>query len=184
MFNNSNERAVSPVVGVMLMVVVTIIIAAVVSAFAGGIKAPDKAPQMTMDGTYSISKGMTITHTGGDTINVKQVYMSVSPGSSFYIAQYAKSMVNKSTIWDGTYDSSKTRMTWLDNYAGGSGVQSWATGQSFYIVPPEHNHDALQPGISLRWQFDNPDNIGKSVLVQITDEKGRLVSQTEIPIVA
>ena len=31
-----DERAVSPVVGVMLMLVVTIIIAAVVSAFAGG----------------------------------------------------------------------------------------------------------------------------------------------------
>ena len=40
------DHAVSPVVGVMLMLVVTIIIAAVVSAFAGGMmKSQDKTPQ-------------------------------------------------------------------------------------------------------------------------------------------
>ncbi|MDD1685804.1 type IV pilin N-terminal domain-containing protein [Methanoregula sp.] len=42
---NNHENAVSPIVGVMLMLVVTIIIAAVVSAFAGGISAgTEKAP--------------------------------------------------------------------------------------------------------------------------------------------
>ncbi len=46
-----NERAVSPVVGVMLMLVVTIIIAAVVSGFAGGMigGSNKKAPTLTMD---------------------------------------------------------------------------------------------------------------------------------------
>jgi archaeal type IV pilus assembly protein PilA len=39
---NKKERAVSPVVGVMLMLVVTIIIAAVVSAFAGGLSTGTK----------------------------------------------------------------------------------------------------------------------------------------------
>ena len=38
-----NEDAVSPVIGVMLMLVVTIVIAAVVAAFAGGI-ATDTEP--------------------------------------------------------------------------------------------------------------------------------------------
>lgn len=42
---STNEGAVSPVVGVMLMLVVTIIIAAVVSAFAGGLSTgTEKAP--------------------------------------------------------------------------------------------------------------------------------------------
>ena len=47
----SSEEAVSPVIGVMLMLVVTIIIAAVVSAFAGGLIGNDdqKAPKLTMD---------------------------------------------------------------------------------------------------------------------------------------
>ncbi len=46
----TRDSAVSPVVGVMLMLVVTIIIAAVVSAFAGGMtKDTDKAPSASME---------------------------------------------------------------------------------------------------------------------------------------
>jgi len=47
----SNQNAVSPVVGVMLMLVVVIIIAAVVSGFAGGLmgKGNGNAPTLTMD---------------------------------------------------------------------------------------------------------------------------------------
>ncbi|MBP2134403.1 flagellin-like protein [Methanomicrobium sp. W14] len=45
-----DERGVSPVVGVMLMLVVTIIIAAVVSGFAGGMMGSNqKAPSLSMD---------------------------------------------------------------------------------------------------------------------------------------
>jgi len=46
-----NDAAVSPVVGVMLMLVVTIIIAAVVSGFSGGLigGTSQKAPTLTMD---------------------------------------------------------------------------------------------------------------------------------------
>lgn len=44
------ENAVSPVIGVLLMLVVTIIIAAVVSGFAGGLVGGQKeAPSLTMD---------------------------------------------------------------------------------------------------------------------------------------
>ncbi len=45
------DSAVSPVVGVMLMLVVTIIIAAVVTGFSGGLVGGNnqKAPQLTMD---------------------------------------------------------------------------------------------------------------------------------------
>lgn len=47
---NRSEEAVSPVVGVMLMLVVTIIIAAVVSSFASGvITATEKASSAVLD---------------------------------------------------------------------------------------------------------------------------------------
>ncbi|MDD1686698.1 type IV pilin N-terminal domain-containing protein [Methanoregula sp.] len=50
------ECAVSPVVGVMLMLVVVIIIAAVVSAFAGGLgDTSKKAPTVSMDVTIDLS---------------------------------------------------------------------------------------------------------------------------------
>jgi archaeal type IV pilus assembly protein PilA len=77
------EHAVSPVVGVMLMLVVTIIIAAVVSAFAGGLGSDtQKAPQAsidvkiktaadnTMSGTGTI---MTFTELSGDPIPTKDL---------------------------------------------------------------------------------------------------------------
>lgn len=77
------EHAVSPVVGVMLMLVVTIIIAAVVSAFAGGMgsgtqKAPqasidvkiDSAADNTMGGTNVL---MTFTELSGDPIQTKDL---------------------------------------------------------------------------------------------------------------
>ncbi|MDP2797878.1 MAG: type IV pilin, partial [Methanoregula sp.] len=48
------EDAVSPVVGVMLMLVVVIIIAAVVSGFAGSLVSGEKkAPQMSAETTIA-----------------------------------------------------------------------------------------------------------------------------------
>ena len=43
-----NEDAVSPVIGVMLMLVVTIVIAAVVAAFAGGLATETEATPITV----------------------------------------------------------------------------------------------------------------------------------------
>ena len=70
---NRKDSAVSPVVGVMLMLVVVIIIAAIVSAFAGGIvQSSNKPPQATIQGSYSQSNGLTMTHAGGDGLVTKK----------------------------------------------------------------------------------------------------------------
>lgn len=63
----NGDEAVSPVVGVMLMLVVTIVIAAVVSGFAGGlVGGSSRAPSLTMDVKitntgYYIGSGFTAT---------------------------------------------------------------------------------------------------------------------------
>lgn len=68
--NNRNESAVSPVVGVMLMLVVTIIIAAVVSAFAGGLgQGSAKAPQVSISAEAHNATYILIDFKGGDTIS-------------------------------------------------------------------------------------------------------------------
>lgn len=79
------ESAVSPVVGVMLMLVVTIIIAATVSAFAGGlVGTSDKAPQAAFDVKILVKYGqyddnfMTITHLGGDPIDTARTKIITS----------------------------------------------------------------------------------------------------------
>jgi len=71
-YEKSRDAGVSPVVGVMLMLVVTIIIAAVVSAYSGGLTSGQKdAPKMSAEvqirnsGTWTQTSGflMTITAT-------------------------------------------------------------------------------------------------------------------------
>ncbi|WP_421909986.1 type IV pilin [Methanolacinia petrolearia] len=81
-----SEAAVSPVVGVMLMLVVTIIIAAVVSGFAGGLVGgtDQKAPLLTLDvkisntGNY-IGSGFSATVTSvSDPIPTKDIKIATS----------------------------------------------------------------------------------------------------------
>ena len=61
----SRDAAVSPVIGVMLMLVVTIIIAAVVSSFAGGLgTTKDTTPTVTFKADLSVEDGLTITCLG------------------------------------------------------------------------------------------------------------------------
>lgn len=69
------DDAVSPVVGVMLMLVVTIIIAAVVSAFAGGIGGDTKStPQASFGVEVDLSNNATIfDHRGGDTLDLNEI---------------------------------------------------------------------------------------------------------------
>ena len=81
---NNEENAVSPVVGVMLMLVVTIIIAAVVSAFSGGLTSgTEKAPQASISvkfmeddggmGPAYVETKMVFEHMSGDPIPTRDV---------------------------------------------------------------------------------------------------------------
>ncbi|UGV39759.1 type IV pilin N-terminal domain-containing protein [Methanococcoides orientis] len=68
---NRNEDAVSPVIGVILMVAITVILAAVIAAFVFGMGPSEMAPQAslrasaTTDSTYSV---VMIEHQGGDEV--------------------------------------------------------------------------------------------------------------------
>ncbi|MGN8214363.1 MULTISPECIES: type IV pilin N-terminal domain-containing protein [Halococcus] len=69
----SDSRAVSPVIGVVLMIAVVVILAAVVGAFATGVFGNQQdAPQATF--TYDSG---TITMGGGDTLNGANIYTVV-----------------------------------------------------------------------------------------------------------
>jgi len=53
-----NDSAVSPVVGIMLMLMVTLILAAIISGFTGGIaKSQQKPPQLVFDASFVNSGG-------------------------------------------------------------------------------------------------------------------------------
>lgn len=94
------DSAVSPVVGVMLMLVVTIIIAAVVSAFAGGLAGnQQKTPQVSLtvkgdiqgiedtdttnyvpdypSADYTTANGLQFENTGGDTFSLGDIQIQL-----------------------------------------------------------------------------------------------------------
>ncbi|WP_227132312.1 type IV pilin [Halorubellus salinus] len=68
----SDEDAVSPVIGVILMVAITVILAAVIGAFVLGIGgSQEQAPQASF--TFADNSGIEVTHQGGDSIDVGQI---------------------------------------------------------------------------------------------------------------
>lgn len=64
-----DEEAVSPVVGVILMVAITVILAAIIAAFVLGLGAPKQAPKASLELVRADTAGnLCITHKGGDNV--------------------------------------------------------------------------------------------------------------------
>jgi flagellin-like protein len=74
----SDDNAVSPVIGVILMVAITVILAAVIGAFLLGLGGEQSAtPQATFD-IDEDDNSMVFTHGGGDTIQAPNQTLSLS----------------------------------------------------------------------------------------------------------
>jgi len=80
----TEDDAVSPVIGVILMVAITVILAAVIASFVLGLgdQAQQATPQASFSFEYDSSVGgsddkglLTITHDGGDTIQGNELYI-------------------------------------------------------------------------------------------------------------
>jgi len=181
-----NSEAVSPVVGVMLMLVVTIIIAAVVSAFGGGLStSKDKAPAISLSATYSQTNGMVISNDGGNTISTSDTIVMVRPSKTFGTAEHQVSIVNKSTITNanGTCLDTSPYNCWLTP-SGMSGINSFAAGDNVYIMPPYHTSAFLQSTLSPTntYSFSYPGNIGKTFWLEFANKNGEVFARTEVTI--
>ncbi len=79
-----DKRAVSPVIGVILMVAITVILAAVIAAFVFGYGAPDEAPiaGMKIVDAEGTTNTITISHTGGDGVVLADTQVVVTPDIS------------------------------------------------------------------------------------------------------
>ena len=196
----SNDNAVSPVVGVMLMLVVTIIIAAVVSAFSGGLTSGQtKAPQANIKGTFSVSEGMTISHAGGDSLATKDLIFTIRDGDTFgpNLESSTAQTIDMSTINVNTPDRGSGPMRKID---GAFYMVSFNPGDTVTIDPEDCTCDILQPNVAptdfneshdgyvytgnqtASWSYSirNQDNIGKSFILEVSDTAGRLISTSEV----
>lgn len=83
----SDDRAVSPVIGVILMVAITVILAAVIGTFVLGLgdSLSESSPQATFDWNQEAGENttkVTVQHTGGDSIE-SSTLSATANGTSF-----------------------------------------------------------------------------------------------------
>jgi len=134
-----DDRAVSPVIGVILMVAITVILAAVIGTFVLGLgnQVQSTTPQASFGfeaGTTNIElanatghqevKTMTVTHESGDTIDAADLSISVNGETG-----YAES----SNVTAGTYSS--------DVSAGTSVTIVGATNADINVGTDEYRYD-------------------------------------------
>jgi len=83
LFKADDERAVSPVIGVILMVAITVILAAVIGAFVLDLgSGQESTPQATLEATSDSSDSITITHEGGDTLTADEFRVTINGATS------------------------------------------------------------------------------------------------------
>ncbi|WP_096393455.1 type IV pilin [Halorubrum trapanicum] len=78
--SNADDRAVSPVIGVILMVAITVILAAVIGTFVLGLgdQLGDTAPQATFTIDSNGTDTINITKTGGQSLESADLVLSVN----------------------------------------------------------------------------------------------------------
>jgi archaeal type IV pilus assembly protein PilA len=161
---NGNDRAVSPVVGVMLMLVVVIIIAAIVSGFAGGlVNSNSKVPQATITGTFSQSAGLlTMYHAGGDELSTQNIFVVIR----------AKDEENGG--YQGTMSRTSVNKSLTCNTAG----KCWMLPTGIVTLP------VWRPGEIMYYNgtsFSTTD-IGKSFTLEIDSTDGKMLSKSDVKI--
>ncbi len=131
-----DDDAVSPVIGVILMVAITVILAAVIGTFVlglgGEIRSNPPQAQFTFD--EASNEDLTITHDGGDKVDVGNMNVTGSDSSTSITACQSNS---GTTVWpateltagdsctvpNGQLDSGETiRVTWESDDGSSSGT--------------------------------------------------------------
>ena len=79
LLDKGTDRAVSPVIGVILMVGITVVLAAVTGAFVLDMtnSAGETSPRASLSVSADSTEGITIEHTGGDGLNSSETRLIV-----------------------------------------------------------------------------------------------------------
>jgi len=119
-----DEDAVSPVIGVVLMVAITVILAAVIGAFVLNLGGQQSAtPQASFDYDYG-TNNVTVTHDGGDTINGTNLAVKMTSSSNPPTVSSDVTAGDKVISWGSTsYSSGETvRVVYTNPNTGDSAV--------------------------------------------------------------
>ena len=162
-----NQNAVSPVVGVMLMLVVVLIIAAIVSGFAGSlVQTNNKAPQATVQGTLHVNgtqNFIVLNHMGGDELATAKIQIILKKGDEWtqWGGQLGATVLDKSKIFNSA------GMYWMNSTWGGTDVNVWLPGQTMYSGTSGYTSA----------------NVGQSLTLEVDTTDGKLISTSKMAIV-
>jgi len=172
-----DDRAVSPVIGVILMVAITVILAAVIGTFVLGLgdQVQSTTPQASFgfdqeNVTYGDgveAETLTITHETGDTIEQSDIRVSVAGNTAFDVA----SDNTTNTLWDGNGDVSAGSSVRVVGYYSGDSYSDidlsptvdsadWEGGGTI----TGSDYHAIAPGDTVRVVYDSPDSDSSSTL--------------------
>jgi len=129
---DADERGVSPVIGVILMVAITVILAAVIGTFVLGLgdQVSQTAPQATIsvDSVDAGSNQFTLKHGGGDDLEASDTDLVISDGSNSITlvpgGEGTLSTADTTTIVvnGGTYSVSNWDGTWSKENSGSTDI--------------------------------------------------------------
>ena len=186
---SKKEDAVSPIVGVMLMLVATIIVAAIVAAFAGGLAAEtDASPNIIISGTYSQTEGLVLKHLSGDSVSGVGIYVRPDQGfaTAYYKLSWKADEISESEVWNaGDIREVNTMVNETKN--GGE-----LTGNKYISIQPETDGAPnsggtdtvpLHLGTDSNFGFNHKDSIGKTMIVELHKD-GRIIASTPVKIMA
>jgi FlaG/FlaF family flagellin (archaellin) len=137
-----NEDAVSPVIGVMLMIVVTVVIAAIVSSFAGGMgdtqkAAPTAALQCSIVKEDADNTVITLKHVSGDSLKTADLrfYVSYIDSAGIPVQKRTQGASNVSGFTNAQGESVKATVPYLTDVKVGD-VGDDATNYGNFIWNP------------------------------------------------
>jgi flagellin-like protein len=120
----TDDRAVSPVIGVILMVAITVILAAVIGTFVLGLgdQVDENAPQASLSFDYDTSGTPTVnvTHEGGETLEGETLELVGSDSGTINESVTGEFQAGDRVFSNETYTAGETlRVVWT-NPSGGS----------------------------------------------------------------
>ena len=142
----TEDRAVSPVIGVILMVAITVILAAVIGTFVLGLgdQVSESAPQAQFTFDFSGDDYINITHDGGDAIEADQLSVSTG-GVNVEIANSAS----------GSYDGDASNLNLVDgSFNTGDTVSA---GTTIYVKTVNTGDTLEGETIRMIWSSPNSD---------------------------
>ena len=191
---SKKEDAVSPIVGVMLMLVATIIVAAIVAAFAGGLAAEtDASPNIIISGTYSQTDGLLLKHLSGDSVSGVGIYVRPDQGfsTSYYKLSWKAGEIAENDVWNAG-DIKEIAAKDIQKETDGAPNSYYSSQTPYLDIPPNNSgyykstiHDGQSDvyGFNFKGNAKKSTAVGKTMIVELHKD-GRIIASTPVKIMA